>query len=410
MPKPFKLHSTRPLPPDVEIVQHGGKPHVRLKDRGRAALFPLTKDGRGYLRPSKCWYFKYRDPHGTVRRKKGFADLKATEQLAAETERKSSRVRAGLTDPAEGNARRPLAEHLKDFGAYLESKANTPDHIALSAGRVSALLRGCEFAFPEDVDVVRATEWLNALRRDAVTAELPPGDSFRPNEVARLLGVSGAAVRAAMKRLKLPAAGHGKARAYPRSTVEALLANRARGCAPETANHYVRAARGFFRWLVRSKRLSSNPLESLSLVNAAVDVRRARRELTAAELGRLFAAARSSGRSYRGLAGGDRYMLYLLAAGTGFRARGLSSLTPADFDLVADHYRVDGYSLRSLTRASAVVNRQVASLPRWFRSFTQASTCRRNSTASPIRRPRHWPDRAANSHSARFNQLPCLGV
>src|SRR5262249_40936090 len=97
MPKPFKLFSTRTLPADGDILDHDGKPHVRLKDRSRSILCPLTKDGRNYLRPSKCWYFKYRDGTGTVRRMKGFADLKATEQLAAETERKASRVRSGYT-------------------------------------------------------------------------------------------------------------------------------------------------------------------------------------------------------------------------------------------------------------------------------------------------------------------------
>ena len=60
---------------------------------------------------------------------KGFADLKATEQLAAETARKASRVRVGIIDPAEEHARRPLADHLKDYTAYLEAKgtpATTP--------------------------------------------------------------------------------------------------------------------------------------------------------------------------------------------------------------------------------------------------------------------------------------------
>jgi integrase len=335
MPKPFKLFSTRPLPPCAEILDHDGKRHVRLKDRGRSVLYRLTRDGRNYLRPSKCWYFKYRDGIGTLRRMKGFPDLKATEQLAAETERKASRVRAGYTDPGEEHARRPLAEHLKDYAAALEAKGNTSDHIALTAGRVSALLSGCGFVFPLDADAVRTAQWLNALRRDGAPAELPDGESFTPAEAAELLGITGAAVRAAIKRLNLAATGNGKARTFPRSTVEALVMNRTKGCAPETVNHYIRAVRGFFRWLVKTKRIGSNPLESLSLINAAVDVRRARRELTADELRRLFDAARPSARTYRGLAGADRYFLYLVAAGTGFRASALASLTPADFDLDA---------------------------------------------------------------------------
>jgi hypothetical protein len=37
-------------------------------------LYLLTKDGRHYLRPSKAWYFNYRDANGRVRRVKGFTD------------------------------------------------------------------------------------------------------------------------------------------------------------------------------------------------------------------------------------------------------------------------------------------------------------------------------------------------
>src|SRR5262249_34783676 len=146
---------------------------------------------------------------------------------------------------------------------------------------------------------------------------------------------------------QLPATGNGKARRYPRATVLALVANRAKGCAPETVNHYTKSARAFFRWLVKAKRLHSNPLETLQLANAAVDVRHARRELTADELRRLFNAARSSKRVYRGLTGEDRYHLYLTAAGTGFRASALASLTPASFDLHPEN----GAEARTVTLA-----------------------------------------------------------
>lgn len=335
MPKPFKLFSTRPLPPNAIILEHDGRPHVRLKDRGRPVLCPLTRDGRNYLRPSKCWYFDCRDATGTVRRRKGFADLKATEQLAAETERKVSRVRAGFTDPAEEHARRPLADHLTDYAASLTAKGNTDRHTRAVVSCCRALFAGCGFVFIPDIDAGKAGAWLHSLRRNAAPVAVPPGDSFTPGDTAKLLGVSGTAVAAAVRRHGLPAVGSGKARRFPRATVEALVLNKARGRGPETVNHFVRAAKGFCRWLVRAKRVGSNPLESLSLVNSAVDVRRARRELAADELHRLFDAARSSARTYRGLTGTDRYMLYLTAAGTGFRARALANLTPGDFDLAA---------------------------------------------------------------------------
>jgi len=129
MPKPFRLSSTRLLPPDAEVVIHAGKPHVRLKERGRSVLLPHTKDGRSYLQPSKCWYFELRDVSGRFIRVKGFKDLKATEQLAAESDRNASRLRSGYTDPAEEHTRRPLAEHLKDYTAALEAKAGTVEYV-----------------------------------------------------------------------------------------------------------------------------------------------------------------------------------------------------------------------------------------------------------------------------------------
>lgn len=335
MPKPFK--PTRPfrLPKGAEIVQHEGRPHVRMKERGRAVLYRVSKDGTKYLRPTKRWYIDVRDANGTVQRVKGFTDLKATEQLAAELERKASRMRSGHTDPSEEHARRPLAEHLKDYAAHLEAKGGTAKHVRLTIGRISALFTGCGFAFPRDMDAGKVSAWLNALRRNDAPIEVPAGDAFTPGAVAKLLGVGPSALARTLRRHQLAAAGNGKARRLPRSTVEALVTNKAKGAGPTTANHYIRAVRGFTRWLVKSKRMGSDPLDTLHLLNEAVDVRRARRELTADELRALLAGTRASARTFRGLSGEDRFTLYLVAAGTGFRANALANLVPGDFDLDA---------------------------------------------------------------------------
>ena len=334
MPKPFKVFSTRPLPPDAEFVDHEGKPHARLKWRGRSTLFPLTKDGRNYLRPSKCWYFKCRDATGTVRRVKGFADLKATEQLAAETERTASRVRVGIIDPAESHARRPLTDHLKDYAAALEAKGDTVEHIKKTTALISALFAGAGFMFSQDVDSAKASEWLNALRRNGRPIEIPAGAvSFMPGEVAKLLGITASAVGKNLKRRGLSGTGFGKARPIPRAAVEMLAIAAVRGVGPQQCNHYVRATKGFLRWMTRTRRIGANPIETLTLLNTATDVRHGRRELTADELRRLFTATRESTRTFRGLSGPDRYFLYLVAAGTGFRANALANLTPASFDL-----------------------------------------------------------------------------
>ncbi|MFO0799422.1 MAG: tyrosine-type recombinase/integrase [Gemmataceae bacterium] len=335
MPKPFKLQNARPLPPGAEVVTHEGRPHVRVKERGRAVLFPLSKDGTKYLKPSKRWYFELRDATGIVRRVKGYADLKATEQLAAESERKASRVRSGHTDPGEDHARRPLADHLTDYGTYLESKGNVPAHNRATVAKVSAILDGCGFVFPPDLDAGKVSAWLANLRRPGRLVEIPVGEAFSSSAVARMLGVSVDAVRRYVARHRLQTVGAGRGRKLPRATVQAVAEQTTKGAGPTTANRYTVAVRGFTRWLVKAKRIGSDPLDALPLVSTAVDVRRARRELTADELLALLTGTRASGRTYRGLAGADRYFLYLTAAGTGFRANALANLTPADFDLTA---------------------------------------------------------------------------
>ena len=326
-----------PIPSGADVFEIDGRPHVRVCDGKKPAAYPLTRDGLKYLRPSKKWYGKYADGNGVTRTVPLSADKSAAKQLLAELVRKAERQRIGLFDPAEDHARRPLAAHLTDYAAFLESKGDTPDHVRQTTTRVTALLTGCGFAFPRDADPAKAAEWLNALRRDGRTVELPEGETaFAPARAAALLGVSPAAVRAGVKRHGLAATGNGKARTLPRATVETLALRAARGTGPQTVNHYLRAVRGFFRWLLKARRIGSNPRDTLTLLNAQSDVRRGRRELTAAELHRLFTAARTSSKRFRGLSGDDRFHLYLTAAATGFRATALANLTPADFALDSD--------------------------------------------------------------------------
>jgi integrase len=67
--------------------------------------------------------------------------------------------------------------------------------------------------------------------------------------------------------------------------------------------------------------------------NVTVDRRHDRRELLEEEIRRLLDMTRASPRSYRGLSGQDRFHIYAMACGSGFRASALASLTPESFDL-----------------------------------------------------------------------------
>jgi integrase len=294
----------------------------------------LLPSGERVTRKTKKWYAEYVDPAGKRHRVPGYTDRAATEQLAARLEREAARNVEGLSDTTNPHRARPLAEHLADYAAHLAAKDDTEGHVRETIGRVRALLDGCGFARLGDVDAGKAAGWLAALRRGSTPVAVPPGvGGLTPSQAAAVLGISMAALRAAVKRHGVEATGHSRARRLPRAGVELIAERMSRGCGPQTANHYVRAVRGFFRWMVRAGRATANPLDALELVGAEADVRHARRELTAGELGALFEATRTSDRSFRGLTGADRFHLYLTAATTGFRARALANLTPADFAL-----------------------------------------------------------------------------
>ena len=84
--------------------------------------------------------------------------------------------------------------------------------------------------------------------------------------------------------------------------------------------------------MVRNKRLISNPLEGLSMLNTRTDRRHDRRPLGSEEFERLIHVA-ETGPPAVGLLGRDRAMLYILAAWTGFRRGELGSLTLRGFKL-----------------------------------------------------------------------------
>jgi integrase len=81
----------------------------------------------------------------------------------------------------------------------------------------------------------------------------------------------------------------------------------------------------------KRKRLRENPLIDLEPGNVELDRRRVRRALHQDEVALLLTATRASQKVFRGLTGGDRYMIYLLALGSGLRVSEIASLTPESF-------------------------------------------------------------------------------
>jgi len=231
---------------------------------------------------SPTWWIRYYTPDGRRHKVKGYADKKATEAKAAELERRGIRIDAGLVDPMDIHAKRPLAEHLAEYAAYLTAKGGTAEHVELTQARVRACLDACRFVRMAD------------LQPSAVVAFL--ADLRKPNK--------------------------------------AEDGNEQPGKSIATANHYLTAVKGFTRWLWKDRRIASDPLAGMSkLANGETDVRHARREISQDELVWLLEMTRKSVRGFRYLTGQDRHALYLTALGSGLRVSELASLTPASFHL-----------------------------------------------------------------------------
>ncbi len=222
---------------------------------------------------SKKWWGRYRDETGTEKRIPLASDKSAAQAMLNELVRKAERRAAGLEDPFDKQQQRPLTEHLADFRRDLGNKGRTADYVNTTTQRVRDVLVGCKFIRINDISASRVQEFLAGLREQ--------------------------------------------------------------GRSIATANHYLRAAKMFTRWLLRDRRTNDDRLVHLSFMNADVDRRRIRRPLSMDEFSRLLKAA-EGGRPIQKVAGPDRAILYVVGAYTGFRRNEIGSVTRRSFNFTSE--------------------------------------------------------------------------
>jgi integrase len=261
-------------------------------------------------RPNGPWTARYKDAGGKWRSRKGYASKAETERLARHLEDEASKVRAGLVDPRAQSRReaelRPVADHVEDYRRALLAKGDTARHAAHTAGALRRVLADANVRTLGDLDPVRVQEALGRLK----------------------------AVRSA-----------------------------------RTCNHALGAVKAWAAWLHDAGRLAEVPrgLRKLAKYNEEADRKRVRRALTPEQLDLLIAATEAGptivatrpGRGQRPsgmLTGLDRAILYRLAAGTGFRANELRTLTPECF-------RLDGEDPSVVVRAAYAKNGREAVQP-----------------------------------------------
>ena len=113
--------------------------------------------GKKIRKRSRTWWIRYYSPDGQRHEVKGYRDKKATENKGAELEKRAIRQDAGIVEPGDEYAKKPLTEHAEDFRRYLSSKGNTPEYVVLTCTRLTAVLDACRFV--KMVDFNRPLSW-----------------------------------------------------------------------------------------------------------------------------------------------------------------------------------------------------------------------------------------------------------
>ncbi len=72
-------------------------------------------NGTRVTKKTRKYCVEYRDAQGILRRRPGYTDRKAIEQLASELERRAAREQSGLVDKYAEHRKRPLLEHVDDY-------------------------------------------------------------------------------------------------------------------------------------------------------------------------------------------------------------------------------------------------------------------------------------------------------
>ncbi len=345
MPRVFRQQYTRPIPPDAQRVKAKIKRRgkevevdaVRFKgDDGKWVIAPIVETGKhagtSCRMRSPYWYGKVGGEAVRLSTNKA-----ASEVMLADLVRKHARGEAGMVNPYEAHHQRPLAEHVSDWEASLAASGASAKHVRQTVRCLRRLLGGCGFTRVADLDAEKVQAFLADLRRERDAPPLPDGqESFTRRELAALLGLTAQGVTDLVRRHRLQAVGYGKARRYPRRTAESLLAMRRRGRSVKTVNLYLDAAKAFCSWMAQRKRMAENPLADIEGGNVQADRRHDRQTLSKEKLQAVVRAAFESERSFRGLSGRDRGMLYCTACSTGYRAEELSWLRPQNFELDAE--------------------------------------------------------------------------
>lgn len=198
----------------------------------------------------------------------------------------------GLVEGTQVAAGADLTDHITDYKAYLVHKGDTAEYAEKSAGRITAIVKACRFKTLMDVQPSRIQKYLS--------------DEMQAGRIGQ-----------------------------------------------RTANHYIRAIKTFFTWMVQDGRCVNSPVQFLKMLTVT-NIKKVRRSLTVAEVGYLLDWLAGQDNISYGLTAQQRRLVYLLSLTTGLRAAEIGALTSSSID-----YK----DKRVIVPSCYTKNRQDANLP-----------------------------------------------
>jgi len=271
----FKPNRSYTLPEQVVLVRKGSDDFVRIPDGKRNVLYPLSEDGRHYLKPAAKWAADVRLADGSRKRYFFSPNKDAASVMLSELLKKIENEKAGILDRYGEHRKRLLKDHLEEWKASLEASGRPPHYIVQKQGRAKKAFDGCGFLRTQDMNAERLEAYLYALRQGEDKLSI------------------------------------------------------------QTTNDWLQAVRQFCRWMVANSRMERDPFTRLRPGNVKAGLTLRRGEFSEKEYHGLIAMAETRQAAYRGLDGPARAMLYRVAVNTGYRVKELASLTPDSFDLEA---------------------------------------------------------------------------
>ncbi len=280
------------------------------------------KDGK--TKTAKKWYIDFRDHKGRRHKIAGYTSKKMTENLEGQIEAlvacRATRtemsldlhqwvdrlpesmlrkfVSWGLVEGQKVHSGKPLSVQLEDWKQSLVDDGSTERHINQLFNRVKSIFNQTGFLFWTDISHSKLKNEINKIKR-TVRAKDDNGNFYD-----KVVG---------------PASD-------------------------STKNSYLKACKQFTNWMIEDGRAITDPLKAKSdkRKRSGKKIKAEKRAaLELEELRALFDYTKNAARSY-GLDGYQRYLVYLFASETGYRAGEIRSLRVCDFDFANNIARLSG--------------------------------------------------------------------